>query len=144
MANELIPQYFYDAKVELEDIMAAGAKGLKEPGMRLMPVKREMLNLPDAYTDLILDACQLLFSAILNYEGAHWNIKTATDPITLISARIDAGRAEAVVNSLFFGPTAKLLLCAMDRAPIAFYAMSKAAPDLQIIDRCDKLLNKRF
>lgn len=133
MANDLIA--FDSARQELQDILDAGAKALKQPGLELMPVKREMLRLDDATSDLILDACNLLFAAALSYEGAQWQIKTATSAIDLVSARIEAGRAIGVVESLYFGPTNKLLWMALDRAPIAFYALSEASPDLRIIDR---------
>jgi hypothetical protein len=99
-----------------------------------------MLHLPADQADLILDACNLLFAAILSYEAAQWNIKTATSALSLITARIEAGRADAVVKSLFYGPTAGLLLTAMDRAPIAFYAMTEAAPNLHIIEKCQNAL----
>lgn len=145
MTNLPVPQIFFEAQSELSEIMNAGARALKGPGRDLLPIKRDMLwGISDQEADLVLDACSLLFSSIISYEGALWGIDRATDPISLVSARIDAGRAEGVVNSLFYGPTAKLLLCAMDRAPIAFYAMSEASPHLKIIDRCNILLNKRF
>ena len=137
--NTLVPKIFYEAKAELDEIMAAGARGLKGPGLSLMPIKREMLNLPDDVAELVLAACNLLFAAILNYENAHWQIKTATDPISLVAARIDAGRAEGVVCSLFHGPTANLITTAMHHAPIAFYAMTEASPHLHIIERLNKL-----
>jgi hypothetical protein len=124
------------ARTELEDILDAGAKALKPPGLELLPIKRNMLRLPDDQANLILDACNLLFAAILSYEASQWIIKTAPDAITLVSARIDAGRALGVVEALFFGPTRALLLAALDCAPIAFYAMAQASPDLRIIDRC--------
>lgn len=130
---------FEQARNEMHEILNAGAKGLKPLGLELLPIKREMLlvtGLTDDQTDLILDCCNLLFAAILEYEAAIWNSKYATDPLTLVSSRINAGRAEGVVNSLFHGPTFDLLLTAMDRAPIAFYAMSEASPQLKIIARC--------
>lgn len=131
------------ARNELNEILDAGARALKPPGIDLLPIKREMLHLNNERASLVLDACNLLFASILSYESAQWSIQTATDPLELITARIDAGRAEAVVNALFYGPTADLLLLAMDHAPIAFYAMSTAAPELHIIDRCRHKLNGR-
>ncbi len=130
-----LPTIYNGARNELIEIAAAGARGLKEPGQHLMPVKREMLG--DATEpELVLEACHMLFAAILHFEAAQWAIKYATDPVTLVSARMEAGRAQGVVESLFFGPTKALLVTAMDRAPIAFYALSEASPKLSIIDRC--------
>lgn len=134
MSNEII--LYQAAKLELEDILDAGAKALKQPGLELLPIKRNMLRLSDQHAGLVLDACNLLFAAILSYEGAQFSIKSAPDAITLISHRIDAGRALAVVEALFYGPTKSLLLTALDCAPIAFYALAQASPDLHIIDRC--------
>lgn len=133
MANELVP--FDAARTELQDILDAGARALKGPGLDLMPIKRDMLRLDTPTADLVLDACNLLFAACLSYESAQWRIKHATDALQLVSARIEAGRATGVVESLFFGPTRALLAIAMDRAPIAYYALSESAPDLHIIDR---------
>jgi hypothetical protein len=138
MANELT--VFNEARIELQEILDSGAKALKGPGLELMPIKREMLRLDDPTADLILDACNLLFAACLSHEAAQWQIETATDPLMLVNARIERGRAKGVVESLFFGPTAKLLLAAMNSAPIAFYALSEAAPDLHIIDRLNRPL----
>lgn len=144
MVNEVVPVLFTgkfeltlrEARKELSDILDAGAYALKQPGLELLPVKRDMLRLPDHEVDLILDALNLLFAAILAYEGAQWAIKSATDAITLVSHRIDAGRALGVVEALFYGPTRELILIALNRAPIAFYALAQASPDLHIIDRC--------
>ena len=134
----MLPVVFDAARRELTDILDAGARGLKGPGLDLMPVKREMLLLPTDQADLVLDACNLLFAAILSYEGAQWDIEHSPDAVSLVSARIEAGRARGVIEALFFGPTAGLLLTALDRAPIAFYALAEASPDLRIIDRCIK------
>lgn len=145
MANEVVPVSFTgkfdlslrEARTELTEILDAGARALKQPGLDLLPIKRDMLrDMSSSQQDLILDACNLLFAAVLAYEGAQWAIKSATDAITLVSHRIDAGRALGVVEALFYGPTRDLILCALDRAPIAFYAMAQASPDLHIIDRC--------
>jgi hypothetical protein len=133
MATDL--SIYAAARNELQLILDAGAKGLKPAGLELMPVKREMLHLSDIDADLVLDCLNLLFAACLSYEGAQWTIERATDPISLVAARIEAGRAIGVTESLFYGPTRGLLWTAMDRAPIAFYALAKASPDLRIIDR---------
>jgi hypothetical protein len=127
---------YHEARTELEEILDAGAKALKPPGLELLPIKRNMLRLPDDSAALVLDACNLLFAAILSYEAAQWTIKTAPDALTLVTARIDAGRALGVVEALFYGPTRTLLLTALNCAPIAFYAMAQASPDLDIINRC--------
>jgi hypothetical protein len=134
---------FREARNELRDILDAGARSLKLPGLDLLPIKREMLRLPPDQADLILDACNLLFAAVLSYESAQWEINHAPNAIELVKARIEAGRAMGVIEALFFGPTAELLLTAMDRAPIAFYALSEASPDLRIIDRCTRKLTGR-
>jgi hypothetical protein len=126
---------FHEARAELEQILNAGARALKPAGIALMPIKREMLGLSDIQADLILDALNLLFAAVLAYEGAQWSIETATDAIDLVSARIEAGRALGVVESLFYGPTRLLFATAMDRAPIAYFALSEASPTLKIVDR---------
>lgn len=138
-----LPIVYNQAKAELQEILDAGARALKPAGSELMPIKREMLQLPADHADLVLDACNLLFAAILAFEAAQWTISHPTNPVELVKARIEAGRAEGVVNALFYGPTASLLLCAMDRAPIAFYAMSTAAPDLHIIDRCQRAIEQK-
>ena len=137
------PIVYNNARLELEEILNAGARALKPAGLELLPIKREMLQLRDDLADLVLDACNLLFAACLSYENAQWQITHANDPLTLVTARIEAGRADGVVRSLFHGPTAALLLTAMDRAPIAFYAMSETAPNLRIIEKCTKALNSR-
>lgn len=137
-----LPIVYNKARAELEEILDAGARALKPRGLELMPIKRSnLIGLPDDLADLVLDACNLLFAACLAYEGAQWTIKTATDPVSLIEARIEAGRADGVVRSLFHGQTAPLLLLAMDRAPIAFYALSESAPNLHIIEKCQKALS---
>lgn len=147
MANDLfpvrspenLPASFFQARSELTEILDAGARALKPPGLELLPIKREMLHLPPDAADLVLDCCNLLFAAVLCYEGAQWNIKQAINPIELVQARIEAGRALGVVEALFYGPTRNLILLAMDRAPIAFYAMAEASPNLHLIDRCTQL-----
>jgi hypothetical protein len=134
-----LPAIFSSARSEMTEILDAGARSLKQPGLDLLPIKREMLRLPTDHADLVLDACNLLFAAILSYEAAMWDVEKAEDALALVSARIETGRARGVVEALFFGPTASLLLTAMDHAPIAFYAMAEASPDLRIIDRIIKL-----
>lgn len=133
MAQNL--ELYQSARNELTDILDAGARHLKQPGIELMPIKREMLRMHDDAANLVLDTCNLLFAAILSYEAAHWQIDNATDPIQLVSNRIEMGRAMGVVEALFFGPTRRLLWLAMDRAPIAYYALAEASPALRIIDR---------
>lgn len=136
----MLPVLYTQARQELNDILDAGARALKQQGLDLLPVKREMLRLPTDQADLVLDACNLLFAAVLAYEAALWEIKSAGDAVSLVCARIEAAKAEGVVNALFFGPTCGLLLTAMDRAPIAFYSLAEASPNLRIIDRCEKAL----
>ena len=132
MSSELT--IYHAARSELQQILDAGAKALKQPGLALMPVKREMLHMTDPQADLVLDACNLLFAACLSYEGAQWNINQAQDAVSLVNARLEAGRAKGVVEALFYGECFALLWAAMDRAPIAFYALSEASPDLRIIE----------
>jgi hypothetical protein len=141
MSSELT--VFHAARTELQQILDAGAKALKQPGLELMPIKREMLALPTDAADLVLDACNLLFAACLSYEGAQWTIDRASDPIQLVQSRIEQGRALGVVESLFYGPTFALILAARDRAPIAFYALAKSSPALRIIDRVTHKLTGR-
>lgn len=137
MAN--LPIVYNEARTELTEILDAGARALKPAGLALMPIRREMLRgLPATTADLILDACNLLFAAILSYEAALWEMDTANNPISLVSARLEAGKAEGVVNALFHGSTAPLLITAMECAPIAFYAMAEASPNLRIIARCQR------
>jgi hypothetical protein len=127
---------YNEARAELQEILDAGAKSLKRPGLELMPVKRDMLRgLSDIDRDLVLDTLNLLFAACLAYEGAQWSIRTAANPLELVTARIEAGRARGVIESLFFGPTVNIISTAMHLAPIAFYALAMSAPDLRIIDR---------
>lgn len=133
MSTDLVP--YNSARIEMAEIMNAGARGLKQPGLDLMPVKRDMLCLPTEQADLVLECCNLLFAAILSYEGALWEIKKSENALSLVRARIESGRALGVIESIFFGPTRELILLAMDRAPIAFYALSEASPNLHIIDR---------
>lgn len=137
----MLPIVYNNAKAELEEILDAGARALKPAGHAILPIKRDMLRLTDDDASLVLDACNLLFAAILSYEGAQWAIKTATDAIALVTARMEAAKAEGVVNALFYGSTAPLLLTAMDHAPIAFYAMAEASPGLHIIDRCQRIIS---
>lgn len=139
----MLPIVYNEARAELTEILDAGARALKGPGLELMPIKREMLLLSPDNADLVLDACNLLFAAILSYEGALWDIEQASDAISLVSARLEAGKAEGVTNALFHGSTAALLLTAMDRAPIAFYAMAEASPALRIIDRCKRCMGNK-
>ena len=133
MSNEMT--VYFEARIELHEILDAGARALKPAGRDLMPIKREMLNLPTDQADLVLDALNLLFAAVLSYENAQWLISHANNPVDLVSARIEAGRALGVVEALFYGPTRALFATAMDRAPIAYYALSEASPNLKIIDR---------
>src|SRR5258706_16264948 len=100
------------AASELLEINQAGAKSLKQPGMDMQPVKREMLRLPDSEADVVLTACNMLFAALLEYEDGLWNEKYAETALQLVIGRMKAGRANAVVESLFFGPTARLLYIA--------------------------------
>ena|SRR5260221_9420237 len=126
------------AASELLEINQAGAKSLKQPGMDMQPVKREMLRLPDNEADITLTACNMLFAALLEYEGGLWDEQHAKTAVALVTARVAAGRANAVVESLFFGPTARLLYLALDRAPIAYSGLAAASPSQNIIDRTYK------
>lgn len=123
----------HEARLELTEILQAGARGLKPAGTALLPIKPEMLPHPDR--DLILEALNLLFAAILSYEAAQWTIGRVNNPVDLVTARIDAGSALGVIEALFYGPTRQLFALAMELAPIAYYALSEASPDLHIIDR---------
>jgi hypothetical protein len=141
-----LPTIYQPARFELLEIASAGAKGLKQPARELMPIKREMLDMNDHAAELVLDACYMLFAAILSYEGALMTQRKAKrhdDAVTLVQARIEAGRAEGVVCSLFYGPCAQLILEAMNRAPIAFNGLAKGSPKLKIIDRCQLAIASR-
>ncbi len=140
----MLPIIFDNARNELVEISDAGAKALKQPGMDLQPVKREMLTGPHPETGIVLhedipqlvvQACNMLFAACLEYEGGLWGQKRAADAIGLVTARVAAGRANAVIESLFFGPCAALLYIALDRAPIAYSGLAAASPSQNIIDR---------
>lgn len=135
-----IPIVYNAAKSELEEILDAGARALKPAGIELLPIKRAMLRCDDQTAHLILDACNLLFAAILAYEAALWDIKTAPNPVALVKSRLEAGRAEGVVHALFHGSTAPLLIAAMNHAPIAFYAMAEASPTLNLIQRIQRVM----
>jgi hypothetical protein len=134
----MLPVIFSNAASELIEISNAGAKALKALGMDMQPVKREMLKLNDAEADLVLTACNMLFAALLEYEGGLWEEKHAKHAVALVTARVAAGRANAVIESLFFGPTARLLWLALDRAPIAYSGLAAASPSQNIIDRTYK------
>ncbi len=114
----------------------AGAKALKAPGMELQPVKVEML--PADCAELVVQACDMLFAALLEYEGGLWGEKHAKDAVGLVTARVATGRANAVIESLFFGPTSHLFWIALDRAPIAYCGLAAASPAQNIIDRTYK------
>ncbi len=138
----MLPIIFDNARTELIEISEAGAKALKAPGMELQPVKREMLNLDDRQAALVVQACDMLFAALLEYEGGLWGQKRAADAVGLVTARIMTGRANAVIESLFFGPTARLFYIALDRAPIAYSGLAAASPSQNIIDRTYKAMPK--
>ncbi len=131
----MLPTIYDASKQEIFEIMQAGGRGLKPPGHALQPVTAAMLRLPDDQANMIVQTCDLLFAACLVYEQAQFDIEAARDGITLVTARIKAGQAEGVVEALFHGPTAQLLWLALDRASIAYYALSKASPSLDVINR---------
>ncbi len=130
-----LPTIYLASQSEITEIMQSGAKALKLAGMELQPIKREMLKLPDDQASAIVQTCDLLFAAVLSYENAQFTIAAARDAITIVQGRLAAGTAKGVVEALFHGPTAVLLWMALDRAPIAYYALSEASPDLDIIKR---------
>jgi hypothetical protein len=124
---------------EITEIRMAGAHNLKAPGRDLQPVKRDMLHmLTPAHADAVLEACDLLFAALLAYEGGKFREHKATDAVTLVEARLEAGQAEGVVTALFHGQLGALLLTAAEAAPIAFYGLTKASPGLAILDRVNR------
>ncbi len=135
MPSNFLPVIFNTARTELIEISDAGAKALKQPGMELQPVKRDML--PDDCADLVVQACDMLFAALLEYEGGLWAEKRAKDAVGLVTARVATGRAGAVIESLFWhkGTVAHLLWIALDRAPIAYSGLAAASPSQNIIDR---------
>src|SRR6185369_6087318 len=123
------------AASELWEIIEAGAKYLNTNGIELQPVKPDMLRLPDDQTQVVMTACNLLLAALLEYEQGLWDEQHAKSALQLVQARIRHGKADAVVQSLFYGPTRLLLRLACDRAPIAFSGLAKASPQQNIIDR---------
>jgi hypothetical protein len=133
-----LPTIYYLAQNEIAEIMQAGAKALKMPGLELQPVKHDMLQLPDDQADAVVTACNLLFAACIEYENGLWHQDTAKDPISLVQARMQSGRAQGVIEALFHGPCGYLLFLALDRAPIAYYELSEASPNMHIIDRTYK------
>ncbi len=136
----MLPTIFNNARTELIEISTAGAKALKQPGMELQPVKIEML--PADCAALVVQACDMLFAALLEYEGGLWAEKRAKDAVGLVTARIMTGRANAVIESLFFGTCGRLLYIALDRAPIAYSGLAAASPSQNIIDRTYKAMPK--
>ena len=131
----LSPALVNSAAIELSEIIEAGAKSLAPVGLDVQPVKADMLRLPDDQAQIIVQTCNLLFAALCEYENGLWAEQHAKDPMSLVTARINAGRANAVIEALFYGPTAALLWMAMDRAPIAYSGLAKASPSQHIIDR---------
>lgn len=137
-----LPIVYNAAKSELEEILDAGARALRPAGLDLLPIKRAMLKaFPLEQQNLILDACNLLFAAVLAHENALWQIGHASNPLDLVAARLEAGKARGVVHALFYGQCAPLLVAAMNHAPIAFYAISEASPTLDIVGRVNRTLN---
>jgi len=122
-------------KQELTDIYEAGAKALKSPGVDLQPVKREMLRLSDSEADLVIEACDMLFAALFEYEDGLWKEQNARNSVELVTGRVSIGRANAIIESLFYGPAARLLWLALDRAPIAYCGIARISPTMNIIDR---------
>lgn len=127
-------------KHEITQIREKGARVLKQPGRDMMPVKRDMLLLPDDEAALVLETCELLFAASLAFEDARIRERKAADAVSLAEARMTAGIAEGTVLALFYGPTVHCILMASNMAPIAFYALSAVSPKLQIIAKCDRAI----
>jgi hypothetical protein len=134
----VIPETLIAVKNELSEISEAGAKGLKQQGAEIQPVKADMLRLPDQEAQLVVSCCEMLFAALCEYEQGLWDEDHATNAMQLVTSRVNAGRANAVIESLFYGPTAKLLWIALDRAPIAYSGLAHASPSQRIIDRTYK------
>ncbi len=134
----MLPVIFNGAANELVEISEAGAKSLSTAGQDLQPVKADMLRLPPGEAALVVTACNMLFAALLEYEQGMWDADHARTALQLVNGRMKAGRANAVVESLFFGPTARLLWIACDRAPIAYSGLAAASPAQNIIDRTYK------
>lgn len=125
---------------ELSEINLAGGKELTPQGADLQPVKVYMLQLPEHEAALVIDACNMLFAALFEYEDGLWGEANARNATELVKGRLKVGSAQAVVESLFYGPTAALLYIAMDRAPIAYSGLARISPQLNIIDRTYKAL----
>ena len=131
----LSPALVNSAASELLEITEAGAKALAPLGANVQPVKADMLRLPDDQAQIIVETCNMLFAALCEYENGLWMEANAKDPMALVTARVNAGRADAVIEALFYGPTAALLWMALDRAPIAYCGLAKASPSQNIINR---------
>lgn len=127
---------------EITQIREKGAKALKQPGRDLMPVKRDMLLMPDAEAAAVLETCELLFAASLAFEDAAIRAARTVDAISLAEARMTAGTAEGTVLALFYGPTVHCILAASNCAPIAFYALAAVSPKLRIIAKCDDAIKR--
>lgn len=124
-----------EAASELLEIKEAGARELKPAGMDLQPVKPYMLRLPEHETALVIEACDMLFAALFEYEDGLWVSENAKSSVELVKGRITTGRADAVIKSLFHGPTHRLLWLACDRAPIAYSGLAAASPTQQVLAR---------
>ncbi len=130
-----LPTIYLASQAEIAEIMQSGGRGLKPAGKAIQPVTAALLRLPDDLAATIVQTCDLLLSACLVYEQAQFDIEAAQDGTTLVTARMQAGRALGVVEALFHGPTAQLLYIALDRAPIAYFELSEGSPALNIIKR---------
>src|SRR6478609_169062 len=102
---QMLPTIYDASKQEILEIMQSGGKGLKPAGQAIQPVTAALLRLPDDQSTTIVQTCDLLFSAVLSYEQAQFDIDAARDGITLVTARMKAGRALGIVEALFHGPT---------------------------------------
>ena len=129
-----LPQTYVNTRFEL-NLIGTNARGLKGPGRELMPLKPDMLNLPDDETAMVMEAVELLFAASMRYVGAQIAEATSTEAVNLVAARIGRAMAEGTCTALIHGETAVLLILACERAPIAMNAILQVCPELNLRDR---------
>ena len=119
-------------------LIGSKARGLSKPGKELMPVKIEMLRgLAPWEAQIVMEACELLFAAILQFVDSELKEQRAADAIAVVQARLERGQADGTIRALLHGPTRHALLVAAKLAPIAFHAIMQISPELQVKDRLE-------
>jgi|SRR6516164_8555290 hypothetical protein len=139
MTNQLIAvtQNTLSIRHEL-NLIGANARGLKEPGKQLLPLKPDMLALPYDQSMIVMDTVELLFAAIIQFVDSQMAEETASelrDSIALVKARIDRGQSDGTIRALLYGPTRQALRIACEQAPIAMHSILQISPELRLLDR---------